>query len=382
MLRLFVTSSQICTLYLSVYAKKTAQPGYIDILIIDYTPKKKGLVNSIEQASKIHNWTALVNLSTPVENEVNNKPSLKKRITRKVKTLPLIKQFYGLLLKRYVKKQDARMRSLVREKINPYVQNHQGDVMLGFLTQTALNNALCQLYPTATQNYFEHGIGDYQLVTNPAHTNTNFYCVFADTFGTFVQKRNLPVNVYGFIDAADYKAACELVIQQDKHLQLSHTWGEKKLVLLLMDAAEIYHVPTTFWTDYLEKCISLIDNAADYHFLVKPHPAQSNEALQRTEDYFVRSGLSFTLIKNQEAMYAGIELFYHQVHPQVHYVFSTFSSALFYMAHFYSGQTTYYFLYDFVEPYFRKGPAQFLDFYYKLDPYFREVFVDGRVKRI
>ncbi|MBI3135571.1 MAG: hypothetical protein HYZ14_12915 [Bacteroidetes bacterium] len=382
MLRLFVTSSQICTVYLSVYAKKSVQQGYKDILIIDNTKKKKALVEGIQKASKIHNWTEVIDLSENIANELNSKPSLRKRITRKMKSLLFIRSVYGALHAWFVKKQDQKRIGLLRERLKNYLHQNSDNVELGMLTQTSLNKPLIQLFPGARKLYFEHGIGDYFYISTPPFANSSFYCVFAASFSKFVSKNNYPVNVHGYIEPVDYRNAFDQLSSVETDKNLKKYTGETKLVLILMDAAEIYHPPKVFWTDYLAECIRLTDTPENYRFLLKPHPAQSNEVLEITEQYFKTSGLDFVMLKDQYFIHSGVELLYHDIYKDVDYVFSTFSSALFYLAHFYPQHTKYYYLYNFVKPYFKNAPQQYSEIFSGLDNYFNEVFSGENVVRI
>jgi len=43
MVRLFVTTSHLCTLYMLSYARNTNKGNYTDVLILDTPPKKKSL---------------------------------------------------------------------------------------------------------------------------------------------------------------------------------------------------------------------------------------------------------------------------------------------------------------------------------------------------
>lgn len=375
MLRLFVTSSQICTLYLSVFAKKTQKADYTDILIIDHTPKKDALVDSILEGAKIHTWSKVINLSTSVQNSVDSKPSLRKKITRKIKPLPLVRNVYNVLHRRFVEKQKISRIELLQHHLGKQPDKAYAGVFLGFLTQTAINDALIEMFPQADIGYFEHGIGDYYFV-NKNRVAGSFYCVFAESFRNFIQQKNIALNVQGYITINDYKEACNLILEQNPKLDISMINGNKKIVLLLLDAADIYHPPTSFWTDYLEKCISLVDHPDNYLFVIKPHPAQSNESLKLSEDYFINSGLEFAFLKDHHFTSSSLELLFHQIQNNVHSVFSTFSSATFYLAHFYPERVKYFYLYDFVKPYFKGGPRQYTDYFNQLGPYFENVFAD------
>ena len=71
-----------------------------NILIVDYGMKKESFLNEILECAKKRPWTTIINLSKLVTDEKNSAPSLRKRLTRKYKSLPLIRSVHSALQKK------------------------------------------------------------------------------------------------------------------------------------------------------------------------------------------------------------------------------------------------------------------------------------------
>jgi hypothetical protein len=134
MVRVFVCTSHINALYMILYARKTVKTGYKDVLILDAIPKKKSLIKVLINTKKIYNWSAIIDLSLPVSDDGEVAPSLRKKITRKVKTNFLVKPFYDLLLSGYVAKKEKHEEKILSEKLKAIGEVDE----INFLTQTGL----------------------------------------------------------------------------------------------------------------------------------------------------------------------------------------------------------------------------------------------------
>src|ERR1700752_1333312 len=115
MLRIFLASSHLSAVLQAVYAKKSREEGFVDILIIDSYYKKETLITSIKKTRELHNWDHVLDFSEPIEDVVDIRPDLRKRILRKVKHLPLIRNIYKILLRRYERKTaDSQKKKIIR----------------------------------------------------------------------------------------------------------------------------------------------------------------------------------------------------------------------------------------------------------------------------
>ena len=81
-LRIFLTTSQICTVYGTMLAKNSHQQNDVDILFIDGSKRKQGLIDLITKTSKIYPWTLLHDFSIPMGEDHDYNPTIGKNITR------------------------------------------------------------------------------------------------------------------------------------------------------------------------------------------------------------------------------------------------------------------------------------------------------------
>src|ERR1700756_5537997 len=104
MVRIFVSPSHLCTLYMILYARKTHKEGYKDILILDSPPKKASHKKLIIDTQKIYDWHIIIDLSITLPDDSEFTANARKKITRKLKDKPVVKPIYDFLLKRHFKK--------------------------------------------------------------------------------------------------------------------------------------------------------------------------------------------------------------------------------------------------------------------------------------
>ncbi len=373
MLRLFVTSNQISTVFCSTIAKNTHKQGDVDVLLIDNFIKKQSLVKLIYHSSAIHTWQHVLNLSTEIPDDFNLKPNLRKRILRRIKFLPVIETIYNFLLKIVVKKKNTKELEVIHQKINEVVGiSPDTPVELFLLTQTSLNNFLTAYFNTAVVNYYEHGLVDYLYILEKNRVN-NFYAVFGDSFQHFLRKKGA-----GVIFSIQTYFSREEGLKNFPAFKFEPDFLKKhafnKLALILLDSSEIFSVQPRFWTDYLERCLQEIDKPADYLIIIKPHPNQSNEVLQLIKDYCKQKS-KVLLIEDPSLISISVESMYISYMENINYVFSTYSAASFYLAKLFPEKRVFYFLYDFVGDYYRNGPRQYVVAYTELEPYMKNVFL-------
>ncbi len=371
MLRLFVTSNQISTVFCSTIAKKTHKQGDIDFLLIDNFLKKESLIELIHASSKIHSWNGTIDFSKRISDNYNLKPTLWKRFSRSVKHLPVISSFYKSSVSLYSKNKGNKDAKMIFDKINAHTPiNPDMEVELFLLTQTELNTGLISYFNKPVVNYYEHGLVDYIYVLKKENVN-KFYVIFEDTYGKFVEKHSIVK-----IDAPGYFDHDDMVIgfpAPKINMDLSINGAYSKYALILLDSSEIFNVPKEFWIKFLEKCISEIKNFEEHSVIIKPHPGQSNETLALIKD-FCKDKPNIVLLSDPLQISMSVESIYIANKDQVDYVFSTYSAAEFYLAKFFGGHTQFCFLYEFIRPYYMRGPKQYADAFVELEPYINEVF--------
>jgi hypothetical protein len=378
MLRVFVCTSQINALYMILYARKTFKEGYKDVLILDAVPKKKALIKVLINTKKIYNWVSIIDLSIPVADEDEVAPGLRKKITRKVKTNLLVKPFYDVLLKRHLKRKQQAEEVVLFEKLKTLGEVHE----INLLTQTGINDALLNLYPKAQVNYFEHGLGDYFFIQKIKSHAFNFYCVFADTFKAYLKNKNLDNSyVYSFLDKQSFPEIAKEAIEADdeKERIISTLKIEEKKVILFLDAMEIYHVPDAYWTDYLDLCISKVENPKEYIFILKPHHNQTSRTIQISKNHMLNHHkLKTIVVENSLPVNFSIEVLNVLWNDSTDYVFSIFSSGLFYVSKLYGNpKIKHYYAYNFFGNYLKNAPVQFIDTYKGINELIQYVFSEN-----
>lgn len=370
MLRIFLVSSHLSAILQSIYASSTKKEGDIDVLIIDYPAKKKALTKLILDTKYIHDWDVKLNYAPELTDETNMRPSLKKRLTRKAKQLPVLKAIYDKLLKKHMLKFYADFEARIRQDLSSYNQER---VQLNLLTKTGLNDVLFKLFPQAELNYFEHGIGDYMYYAQNEIQEGNLFCLFPREFKDYLTSINSPNKnkIHGFVkDDLFYRAIQSLeknkVISNEQEFEKLKT---EKLVFILIESVEIYEVPSNFWEDCIRLYLSKIDIPEDYTYVLKPHPLQSFEAINAIESYFKKRNLKYILLGNSKFINVGAELIFYFFAKQTKYVFSLFSSSVYYFTKLYpSTEIKYYHGYKLFEQYTKKSPKQFTDIYKGLEP--------------
>jgi hypothetical protein len=370
MLRVFLVSSHFSAILQSIYASSTKKEGDVDVLMIDYPPQKKALSQLILNTDYIHNWDLKLNYAPELTDETNMRPSLKKRLTRKAKQLPVLKSIYNKILSKHMVKFYADFETRIKRDLSKL---NSDTVQLNLLTKTGLNDVLFKLYPAAEINYFEHGTGDYMYYAQNKIKDGNLYCLFPTEFEAYLKSINNPNanKINGFIKGnLFYEAIQNLeknnVISNDQELiKLSNT----KLVFILIESVEIYEVPSNFWQDCIQLYLSKIEVPDDYTYILKPHPLQSFEAISAIENYFKERNLKYILLGNSKFINVGAELIFYFFSKQTKYVFSLFSSSVYYFTKLYpSSEIKYYHGYKLFEQYTKKSPKQFTDIYKGLEP--------------
>ena len=375
MVRIFVCPSHLSALYMIIYARKTRKENTKDVLILDWPDKRRSLIKVITDTKKIYDWSTVIDLSQTLDDSHDLAPSSKKKFIRKIKSNPFIKPVYDFLLKRHRKKQEK-----IEEQKITSARAGMGEVTeVNILTQTGIINSLFKLFPKADVNYFEHGMGDYFLIQKVKHPRFNFYCVFADRFKKYLTQKKLPAEyVKECITPQEFIAIAGETIERsdEKNEILSRYKIEGKKVIILLESVEIYNVPDNFWTDFLDLCMSKIKNPQDYTFILKPHPAQSFKAIEISKNHMINHHKVKTLvIENSYSVNYSVEVLYSLWNDSAEYVFTVFSSGIYYISKIYANkQTNYFYAFDFFKGYTKQAPQQFLYIFNGLEDLVKNVF--------
>ena len=364
---------------MSMLAVKTASESYTDVLLIDTGIRRDVLIKLIQETAELHRWSKFQNFSEPVSSEFDFKPTRYKIIVRKLKSLPVIKSFYNLLLKRYMKKRDSQYRNELLNSL-PATETNQ-EVELFLMTETYLNRPLIQLFPDAKVSYMEHGMGDYYHILNKSTKPGKLYCIFSQQYRDYLKQNNISYDwVYDFPGRETFRTIVDVLLQ--KHAQTLHQEKlpvvTKPVVFILLESVHVYNVDEIYWTSYIDHILKQIDNPSQYHFLLKPHPTHSKYHLAITMNYFSGLGFTYDLLGNDELTSASAEVLFGLWANQTRHVFCIFSSSCYYLSEFYKNEeTTFWHSTEFLSRHIGNAPKQFHKLFVEIRPMVENVFTQN-----
>jgi hypothetical protein len=183
------------------------------------------------------------------------------------------------------------------------------------------------------------------------------------------------------LPAAQFAALAHEVLESDPQKEKIYAAIniEGKKVLIFLDAMEIYCVPDNYWTDYLDLCISKVPDPRQYVFILKPHHHQTAHSIQISKDHMLNHHkLKTVLIDDKLLVNYGIEVLNSAWNNSTEYVFSIFSSGLFYISKLYANpHTKYYYAYKVFANYMHSSPPQFVRAYRGAAELMQHVFSDN-----
>jgi hypothetical protein len=361
---------------MTAYARNSAGDGN-DFLVLDVGRRKLSNVKQMQSAASLHNWKGVLDFSEIFTDEDEALPGIIKRITWRIKNLPGFRQVYKILLRNYQEKLNHKRREALEKRIGLADKNTL--VQLFLLKETGLNEALLALYKNATTSYFEHGSSDYLLmVDNPPVGNGKFYCVFADGFKRYLEKRNIPSGyVSPFADEFSFRKICDDYFNHHPEqvaLLQSLCIPGKTLAFILLQPFENIRVNSHCWEGFLDQCIKVMEHQTDIHYIIKPHPLQSGKETGLIESHLKKRGIQFTITK-EDASATSTELAFSIWKKNTAYVFSPYSSALFYLSALFPGPgTKYFYAYEYMRPYLREAPPAYYTLFDTAGPMIKEIF--------
>ncbi len=378
-LRIFLTTSQICTVYATMLAKNSHQQNDVDILFIDGSKRKQGLIDLITKTSKIYPWTLLHDFSIPMGEDHDYNPTIGKNITRKFKNWPFIKSIYDFMLKKHMDRIDIHYRKELLLQLNPYLTKDT-QISLYMLTQTYLNSPLMQLFPSASINYIEHGMGDYYYILDPKTPKGNFYCLFSEGYKKFLTKNGQSANwVKNLPDVNSFsEIAKQLNNDQENKSNVDYLKiPELPIVFILLEAVDMYNVKSAFWSDYLDHIFLQLEKPKQYHYLLKPHPMQSAESMVATTKHLDSLGYSYSILDESQLINTSAEVLFSIWEKQTRHVFCLFSSGCYYLSQLYTGTNIqYWYSTEFLSHYISNAPPQFKKMFVEIRPIIEEVLTE------
>jgi hypothetical protein len=378
-IRIFVTTSHISTVYMTMLAQATRSDAFIDILLIDTGIRRKELLTLISETSEFHKWALVHNFSDEVTEAHDFKPSLRKTITRKAKTWPGIKQVYDGMLTRYMNKRDAGYGVKLEQLLEPFIKSAQvSDLYL--MTQTYLNRPLTQLFSGASINYMEHGIGDYYYILDKATPQGKMHAVFASPYRKYLANLGIANDWVLDLPGKDkFPALAKELLERHKiSLRTDELpLPEKPIVYLLLEAVDMYNVDDSFWTAYIDHILKELKDPGSYHFLLKPHPMHSKHSIEKTEQYFGKLGLDYSILGGENYSSAAAEVLFSRWEDRTEHVFCLFSSSCFYLSQLYCNpKIRYYYSTEFMSRYIDNAPPQYYKLYVEIRPLIEQVFAE------
>jgi hypothetical protein len=289
------------------------------------------------------------------------KPSMYKTFIRKVKNLQIVKPLYDLLYKRHMQRTYEALTGTVRATIKEKAEKFDR-VELYMLTETLLNKPLMEVFPQAVPHYMEHGQGDYMYMLEKKLSG-DFLCVFASSYKEFVSKRMRESSwVKPYLEQGDFERASLQFLEHypAQSAIISNACDPKKEnAVILLDAVEIYNVASSFWSELAEKCIAAVNDPANTHFIIKPHPAQSREAIEAIKKHFQKNGSSFTMLDQVELTNMSVEVIFALWKGKAKYALTIFSTSVYYISEFYPSTLKCGYSYSFMSKYTDNAPPQY-----------------------
>src|SRR5205814_350477 len=120
------------------------------------------------------------------------------------------------------------------------------------------------------------------LIQNIKQKNFNFYCVFADQFKKLLTEKGKDHSyVKQLTDHESFPTIAQEVINADENSSEleKHFKVEGKMVLILLEAMQLYQVPDQYYLDYIDLCMKQLKDPQQYTFVLKPHPAQTKRSI-------------------------------------------------------------------------------------------------------
>ena len=115
------------------------------------------------------------------------------------------------------------------------------------------------------------------------------------------------------------------------------------LVLIATQPLEEFRIPVAYWEHFLSLCLEKIAHPENYTFLLKPHPRQSEASVQQICEYLEHKGLSYERMEAPSLRNLSLEILFAGLTHAVEYVFSPYSSSVFYLSVLYPQASIQYF---------------------------------------
>ncbi len=373
MVRVFISTSHISSVYMTLYARATHLPEHKDVLLVDVGTRRQEVIRLIEEVSTFHDWSLFRSFSAEAPEGHRYEPGLRKRLTRRWKGLPLVRDLYNLLLDLFQSGRNARYRSALVELLAP-LASPKDTLQVHAHTETYLRIPMLQAFPNSTCDFFEHGQGDYIHVLDGHLPLGRLHALFAAPYRRFLEQRGWSSEwVIDLQGSAGFAELSERLLVRHGVGPVDHM-VTGPVVLILLEALDMYHVSEAFWGAYIDHVVSYLGSPYDYHFILKPHPSQSAHSLKLTEERCGELGLNYTLLNTARQSSMAVEVDFARWAARTHHVFCLVSTGCFYLSQLYRApHIHYHYSTSFMEKWIRSAPPQFRQLFEKMKPLISEV---------
>ena len=381
-LRIFVSSSGLSTLYMSIYARKSYEKGQVDLLFIDALALKPSQRELIYEAAQYHSFEGIFDLSRSLDEASSQVPGKIKQLTRKLKTHAVIKPIYDFLYSYKLKQEDQQHLHDVMAIAGDYLTQGYESVELLLQPVLHLNPSLIHKFPEATIRFFEHGLGDYLDLESKRHPEAHFHCVFAEELKKYHEQIGRTTDrITPLLGHRGFEELDAPFLQLFPQLGSIVLPSGKPIALIATQALAQFQVDPGFWDFFFSSCLKQIESPQDYIFLIKPHPRQEADVLEEMKYFFERKSLEVILWEDPALKSLNMEILFDKLKDQVSHVFSPFSSTLFYLSKLYpdEGIRYYYSLHSLI-PFLQHTPELYKDRWKTLHPYLKHVFGQNAIE--
>ena len=379
MVRVFICTSHISSLYMSLHARATWKAGMRDVLLIDTGLRRTSVINAILGTTKLHQWSIVHNFSARLADDRSFKPGWRKRLTREWKNSKLVRPVYGWLLQSYLQRRDARFRPVLHDVLHPVTDNG-APIEVFAHTETYLQRPLLQLHPYATIAFFEHGQGDYIHILSGNKPRGPLHALFAAPYRRFLEERGVASEwVRPLLIGDDFPSIANDLLRSlpAAGVSTAEPATGRILVFILLEAVDMYQVPSSFWGAYIDHVLAAIEEPRRYHFLLKPHPSQSPISLQMTLARCSERGISFTVLDAPEHQGIAAEILFARWSDRTEHVFCLVSTACFYLSQLYRDpRIKYHYSTTFFERWTGDAPPQFKRLFSEMKPLITKVLAE------
>ncbi|HTL80364.1 MAG TPA: hypothetical protein VL651_01595, partial [Bacteroidia bacterium] len=152
---------------------------------------------------------------------------------------------------------------------------------------------------------------------------------------------------------------------------------QKPVIYILLEAVDMYEVREEFWTNYIDHILKKINSPKDHHFILKLHPMHSKHSLVKTENYFRKLGLEFSVLGDEIMSSASAEVVFSHYADHTTDVFCLFSSSCFYLSQLYSDKgIRFWYSTNFFMDYIENAPPQYHKLYVEIKPILDNVMAE------